>query len=858
MISNNRSEEDEQPILQEQEVSADDTVGEIKEEPIKIEKPSHLPAWLLKSKSRLSESQQTRQFAETRISKIYEEVGILEDKLKILRPVKVLLEVASAQSANTSQGRSPRSTQSNSTHRAPPTNRFIDSVPSDLTNEIFLYLLIKEIFLLSNLSKKYYQLIRSSDYWWKFEFFRHYFLFLESSNCYNNNFYDLYSIPRMAMSSNGSVLFSSVLTDFQFMKRISSNSNNDSDRSRCSPDSSVDLSMSQFSYYSTIRKTHFPSSLRVFQRIQSFYRQFFESLLFMRMMKDQRSLPKHKQIHPRRYSRSERSVTHPLPLLEEEKIMSSTETLQTEFRSFAHRILDTIVQLTGSFLDLFCNQIIQEGIVTILVSLLSNEEATIQNYSCAILANLLCWETLVKKKIEYCHQIYLAENNSNNDKVKKQSTPDISHLKSYKYPLIDQIVSCQGQKQLSLLLTSPSASINLAGGTRREPSQLPQQQQYEDGNIMKQYKMTSSIQGVSNKHSSRALVCMYFPESPVASRILSSSSSSKQDLLSVDHLHLKPAVVIPSLSPGNNNNDSSSSSNKNPLDSSSIWKFTPTAGPLPPIRAEKPQHSSSSSSSTSPNVKNRTTNTTTTTPMATTTTTTVVNERSVLHGNNNSINKNSSDHSKSTSSNSNKNTTSSSLSSTSSLPPLLLFFLADDHSRPWQFTYFFKTGSFKDQFLVSLRFFSIHCIRGKGMDSIGSFTLEGRMEMDIIGQKLLLNKIYHHDQNEEMNEKQQQMSLDNDKEALDGTTGQGRGGMAVHSDQAAHVKHLGYWSDGVRFPSNPDKEEKSEMKSEHEQQLSYFGERWSQGLWGVWETATTNQSHYELQKGGFFRAIPLE
>lgn len=31
----------------------------------------------------------------------------------------------------------------------------------------------------------------------------------------------------------------------------------------------------------------------------------------------------------------------------------------------------------------------------------------------------------------------------------------------------------------------------------------------------------------------------------------------------------------------------------------------------------------------------------------------------------------------------------------------------------------------------------------------------------------------------------------------------------------------------------------------------------SEGLWGVWETHT-NQSHYELQKGGVFRALPVE
>ena len=43
--------------------------------------------------------------------------------------------------------------------------------------------------------------------------------------------------------------------------------------------------------------------------------------------------------------------------------------------------------------------LINEGLITVLVSLLSNEEGTIQNYACGVLGNLLCWESRSAKMI---------------------------------------------------------------------------------------------------------------------------------------------------------------------------------------------------------------------------------------------------------------------------------------------------------------------------------------------------------------------------------------------------------------------------------------------------------------------------
>lgn len=42
-----------------------------------------------------------------------------------------------------------------------------------------------------------------------------------------------------------------------------------------------------------------------------------------------------------------------------------------------------------------------------------------------------------------------------------------------------------------------------------------------------------------------------------------------------------------------------------------------------------------------------------------------------------------------------------------------------------------------------------------------------------------------------------------------------------------------------------------ELSDEHEVGV------WGLGLWGVWETASSSAPHFELQKGGVFRAAPI-
>lgn len=330
---------------------------------------------------------------------------------------------------------------------------------------------------------------------------------------------------------------------------------------------------------------------------------------FIDSMKEQRCVPKHKQVDPRRYSRSEKSVSHPLPVFDARSsdgvghsigsIMSQSDTLSSDFRGIAHVVLEKMVQLTSSLFDDFNLEIVQNGVVTVLVSLLSNEESALQNYSCMILANLLLWESMVKQQ-------------PLNVKLKEGNVSE-------------QVSACNGKRHLSILLTSPSASVNLA--TPKVNSSAAQK--------LTKAKTTSSIQGVCNKQASRALVCLFYPDKP----IFDVSTPSTLTILKGTSLQSK---YLP------------------PLDVENVWKFP---------------------SSTS--------------------------DQSVTH-----------------------------------LLSLREQLNEETFARPWQFTYFYKSGAFKDQFIVNLRFYRDGVLAGRGIDSIGYFSMNGSTEVDIIGANLYLNKVY--------------------------------------------------------------------------------------------------------------------
>jgi hypothetical protein len=322
------------------------------------------------------------------------------------------------------------------------------------------------------------------------------------------------------------------------------------------------------------------------------------SYYFLDLMKDQRSVMKRSMVQPHVYSRSERTVSHPIPLFDRstnsDKVMSTSDTLSSDFRAVAHFSLEIMVILTGWLYVTVAEGLVERGVVSVMVSLLSNEESSLQNYACQVLGNLLLWGAACTKT---------------------------SNLAS-------QLDACDARRKLSKLLTSPTASVNLA---------IPKSSGTWNANcVTSASQLTSKIQGVCNKSASRALICYLCPDAPVNSYTVSQRSSNMNGIVD--------------------------------------W--------------------------------------------------------AVLEAGGDSL---------------------------------------------WQFKYFYKSGAFKDQMFVELRFCSDLSLRGCGRDEIGSFSLIGVQQIDIVGPVLMLEKSY------------------------------GTGFVTLEyssTPTVVHVKHVGYWSEELQVGSS--------------------------------------------------------
>lgn len=463
------------------------------------------------------------------------------------------------------------------------------------------------------------------------------------------------------------------------------------------------------------------------------------SVYFLEQMKEQRLSQRHDSIQPKRYLRSERTVTHPLPLLHHrDHIMSQCESFDSNFRTLAHIALESMVYVTSSYLqaiytgsaptlmDMDINSLIRrlldEDIVTVMTSLLSNEEATLKNYACAILANLLCWEALQLKR-----------NGS-------------STIHDDKYSVIKMIEACSTQRLLANLLTSPSASISLMKNTT---------------GLSSKSSSASRVQGVCNKNSARALILLFYSENPV---IVIEARQYFDDVIKQEDSPLETRVDhSPTISPVIKTLKSSASERIFSTQTSQNWRQPRRKSSLP-------------------------------------------SDYSFIH----------------------------------TVTPT-----ATTASKSWQFTYFYKSGAFKDHFICQLTFSTDYsevrdscALHGSGKDTIGQFTLEGEVDTDIVGQSVYFSKTYQ-------------------SHALDS-------GGVVHDHESsrqnrakgAHVVHIGFFSEEINkiTPEAMDAASSSTFPASFPAIIEK--EQWSKGLWGVWELCNS-QSHFELMKGGVFRAIPL-
>ena len=155
--------------------------------------------------------------------------------------------------------------------------------------------------------------------------------------------------------------------------------------------------------------------------------------------------------------------------------------------------------------------------------------------------------------------------------------------------------------------------------------------------------------------------------------------------------------------------------------------------------------------------------------------------------------------------------------------------IIDPHPRPWQFTYFYKSGAVKDQFTAYLLFRNHSSVGmqlcGRGVDNIGTFKLHGHAEADITGWSWYIYKSYIPNATEmdEYMGDEDDGSGGIDREGTNSVVHMGvktsrlerwlqsvRDDFNVHNRDSnsqsirsptIHVSHIAYWSSGVEVES---------------------------------------------------------
>ena len=303
---------------------------------------SYLPSWVLKMREKIATSRNAHADAELRITQLHTNVDNLSAKLLVMRPA--------LSHTNKTTGNAPAEKITKKVHA-----NYIYTIPTDILTLILEYLQIKQILRLDLISRSFRTMLGASNYW------------PEAFPLYCPHFQGFVSTsPATMRSAQMKACLLQYVKDIQICME------------------------------------------------------------FIQTMKDQRSVPKHRSVQPHRHTRQERQVSHPLPLFEQvttssargdanastngineqgtswgqranalrstDRIMSHAETLSSDFRSVAHKALHTMLILTSDCNDPAIYQLVSEGVITILTALLLNEEGSIQNDACAIIANLLCWE----------------------------------------------------------------------------------------------------------------------------------------------------------------------------------------------------------------------------------------------------------------------------------------------------------------------------------------------------------------------------------------------------------------------------------------------------------------------------------
>jgi hypothetical protein len=163
------------------------------------------------------------------------------------------------------------------------------------------------------------------------------------------------------------------------------------------------------------------------------------------------------------------------------------ETMTKDFRSFALLGLRALSSITCLENHRILPILVEEGVIRVLVSLLSNESSLVQQCSCDIISDMLSWESLTFRRL----------------------SSDDTDLRAL--IVSSQLQSCDGRRQLLSLLTSPSAAVVLSQTVRHDH---PYQ---NEATLQITNKATASVQGLANKSASRALVNYFSSEDPILS-----------------------------------------------------------------------------------------------------------------------------------------------------------------------------------------------------------------------------------------------------------------------------------------------------------------------------------------------------
>ena len=151
-----------------------------------------------------------------------------------------------------------------------------------------------------------------------------------------------------------------------------------------------------------------------------------EARSFVAEFAKQSSMKRRSGVEPRRYTRHDRDVSHPLPGsgTQSGDVVARMHTLGIEGRRRALVALEAFVLVTATSESDVAPDLVRRGAVTILVAFLANELGSIQDLAAAALANLICCD-------------------ASQDEA------------------LNVMAACQARKPLVALLSSPAARVTL-------------------------------------------------------------------------------------------------------------------------------------------------------------------------------------------------------------------------------------------------------------------------------------------------------------------------------------------------------------------------------------------------------------